>query len=47
MKSHTEHQSRLDWWRMQNRRQPKTNLTINGLCRQLGGSVPTFWDRGI
>jgi hypothetical protein len=38
----TDHQSRLDWWRRQIRRQPKTNLTIADFCRQLGVSVPTF-----
>jgi hypothetical protein len=28
MRSHTDHQSPLDWWRRQIQRQPKTNLII-------------------
>jgi hypothetical protein len=49
MRSHTDHQSRLDWWRRQIQRQPKTNLTIADFCRQLGVSVPTFyyWKRRV
>ena len=43
MRSHTDHQSRLDWWRRQIQPQPKTNLTIADFCRQLGVSVPTFY----
>src|SRR5262245_56598102 len=42
MRSHTHHQSRLDWWRRQIQRQPKTNLTIADFCRQLDVGVPTF-----
>ena len=45
MRSHTDHQSRLDWWRRQIQRQPKFNLTIADFCRQLGVSVPTFYYR--
>src|SRR4051794_30757987 len=40
---HTDHQSRLDWWRRQIQRQPKTKLTVASFCRQLGISVPTFY----
>jgi hypothetical protein len=49
MRSHTDHQSRLDWWRRQIQPQPKTNLTIADFCRQLGVSVPTFsyWKRRV
>ena len=49
LRSHRAHQSRLDWWRMQIQRQPKTNLTIADFCRQLGVNVPTFyyWKRRI
>ena len=49
MRSHTDHQSRLDWWRRQIQRQPKTHLTIADFCRQLGVSVPTFsyWKRRV
>jgi transposase-like protein len=49
MRSHTDLQSRLDWWRRQIQRQPKTNLTIADFCRQLGVSVPTFyyWKRRV
>ena len=49
MRSHTDHQSRLDRWRMQIQRQPKTNLTIADFCRQLGVNVPTFyyWKRRV
>jgi transposase-like protein len=49
MRSHTDHQSRLDWWRRQIQRQPKTKLTIADFCRQLGVSVPTFyyWRRKV
>ena len=49
MRSHTDHQSRLDRWRMQIQRQPKTNLTIADFCRQLGVNVPMFyyWKRRI
>jgi hypothetical protein len=36
MRSHTDHQSRLDWWRRQIQQQPETNLTIADFCRQLG-----------
>src|ERR1700733_11269058 len=43
MRPHTNHQSRLDWWRRQIQRQPKTHLTIADFCRQLGVSVPTFY----
>jgi hypothetical protein len=43
MRSHTNHQSRLDWWRKQPQRQPKTHLTIAVFCRQIGVSVPTFY----
>jgi hypothetical protein len=48
-RSHTDHQSRLDWWRRQIQRQPKSNLTIADFCRQLGVSVPTFyyWKRRV
>jgi hypothetical protein len=42
---HTDHQSRLEWLRRQIQREPKTNLTIADFCRQLGVSVPTFYDR--
>jgi hypothetical protein len=28
MRSHTDHESRLDWWRSQIERQPKSNLTV-------------------
>jgi hypothetical protein len=44
-----DHLSRLDWWRRQIERQPKTNLTIADFCQQLGVSVPTFyyWKRRI
>ena len=47
MRSHTDHQSRLDWWRRQIQRQPKTKLTVANFCRQLGVSVPTlyYWKR--
>jgi hypothetical protein len=49
MRSHTDHQSRLDWWRRQIQRQPKTHLIIADFCRQLGVSVPTFyyWKRRV
>jgi hypothetical protein len=49
MRSHTDHQARLDWCRRQIQRQPKTNLTIADFCRQLGVSVPTFycWKRRV
>ena len=49
MRSHTDHQSRLDWWRRQIQRQPKSKLTIADFCRQLGVSVPTFyyWKRRV
>ena len=49
MRPNTDHQSRLDWWRRQIQRQPKTHLTIADFCRQLGVSVPTFyyWKRRI
>jgi hypothetical protein len=49
MRSHADHQSRLDWWRRQIQRQPKTHLTIADFCRQLGVSVPTFsyWKRRV
>lgn len=49
MRPNTDHQSRLDWWRRQIQRQPKTNLTIADFCRQLGVSVPTFyyWKRRV
>ena len=49
MRPHADHQSRLDWWRRQIQRQPKTNLTIADFCRQLGVSVPTFyyWKRRV
>ena len=49
MRSHTDHESRLDWWRSQIERQPKTNLTVAKFCRQLGVSVPTFyyWKRRV
>jgi hypothetical protein len=49
MRSRTDHQSRLDWWRRQIQRQPKTNLTITDFCRQPGVSVPTFyyWKRRV
>ena len=40
---HRAHQSRLDWWRRQITRQPKTKLTVANFCRQLGVSVPTFY----
>ena len=48
-RSHTDHQSRLDWWRRQIQRLAKTNLTIADFCRQLGASVPTFhcWKRQV
>ena len=36
MRSHTDHESRLDWWRRQIQRQPKTKLTVANFCRQLG-----------
>ena len=49
MRSHTDHQARLDWWRRQIQRQPKTHLTVADFCRQLGVSVPTFyyWKRRV
>jgi hypothetical protein len=49
MRSHTDHQSRLDWWHRQLQRQSKTNLTIADFCRQLGVSIPTFyyWKRRV
>ena len=49
MRSNTDHQARLDWWRRQIQRQPKTHLTIADFCRQLGVSVPTFyyWKRRV
>jgi hypothetical protein len=49
MGPNTDHRSRLDWWRGQIQRQPKTNLTIADFCRQLGVSVPTFyyWKRRV
>jgi hypothetical protein len=49
MRPNTDHQSRLDWWRRQIQRQPKTHLTIADFCRQLGVSVPTFyhWKRRV
>jgi hypothetical protein len=37
MKSNTDHESRLDWWRKQFQRQAKTNPTIAGICRWLTG----------
>lgn len=49
MRPHTDHQSRLDGWRRQIQRQPKTNLTIADFCQQLGVSVPKFyyWKRRV
>jgi transposase-like protein len=49
MRSHTDHQSRLDWWRRQIQRQPKTNGTVADFCAQLGVSVPTYyyWKRRL
>src|SRR5438874_10119074 len=49
MRPHTDHPSRLDWWRRQIQRQPTTHLTIADFCRQLGVSVPTFyyWKRRV
>lgn len=49
MRSQADHQSRLDWWRRQIQRQPKTHLTVANFCRQLGVSVPTFyyWKRRV
>src|SRR5262249_2407792 len=49
MRSHTDHQSRLDWWRRQIQRQPKTHLTTADFGRQLGVGVPTFyyWKRRV
>ena len=49
MRSQADHQSRLDWWRRQIQRQPKTHLTVADFCRQLGVSVPTFyyWKRRV
>jgi hypothetical protein len=49
MRAHTDHQSRLDWWRRQIQRQPRTKLTVVNFCRQLGVSVPTFyyWKRRV
>ena len=41
MRSNTDHPSRLDWWRRQILRQPKTDLTVADFCRQLGAGVPT------
>jgi hypothetical protein len=45
MRSHTDHQSRLDWWRRPIQRLPKTELTIADFYRQLGVSVPMFYCR--
>src|ERR1700678_2316920 len=39
----TNHQSRVDWWRLQFQRQQKANLSVTELCRQLGVSVTTFY----
>ena len=39
----TNHQSRVDWWRVQFQRQQKANLSVTELCRQLGVSVTTFY----
>src|SRR5271157_4954441 len=46
---HTDHQSRLDWWRRQIQRQRMANLTVTDFCRQLGVSVTTFyyWKRRV
>ena len=38
---HTDHQSRLDWWRRQIQRQRMANLTVTDFCRQPGVSVAT------
>jgi transposase-like protein len=37
------HQSRVDWWRVQFQRQRNANLSVTDLCRQLGVSVTTFY----
>jgi hypothetical protein len=42
IKPRTNHQSRVDWWRAQFQSQPKANLSVTDLCRQLGVSVTTF-----
>jgi hypothetical protein len=49
MRSHTDHESRLDWWHRQIQRQPKTKLTVANFCRQLVVSIPTFyyWKRRL
>jgi len=39
----TNHQSRVDWWRGQFKRQQKANLSVTELCRQLDVSVTTFY----
>ena len=39
----TNHQSRVDWWRVQFQRQQKANLSVTELCRQLDVSVTTFY----
>jgi hypothetical protein len=48
-RAYTDHQSRLDWWRRQIQRQPRTKQTVVNFCRQLGVSVPTFyyWKRRV
>ena len=47
--SRTNHQSRLDWWRVQFQRQQKANLSVALFCRQLGVSVASFyyWKRRV
>jgi transposase-like protein len=49
MRERTNRSARLDWWRRQIQRQPKTGHSIAEFCRQLGVSVATFyyWKRCI
>jgi transposase-like protein len=49
MRQQTNRSARLDWWRSQIQRQPKTGHSIAEFCRQLGVSVATFyyWKRCI
>jgi transposase-like protein len=45
----TNHQSRVDWWRVQFQRQQKASLSVSELCRQLDVSVTTcyYWKKRV
>jgi len=42
MKSPTERESRLEWWRCQVSRQQSAGVSVAEFCRQLGVTVSTF-----